>query len=316
MSEGGIERPKLSLSKRLLVIIYNHPAESFSVNQLLKFPTIRAFKPKRNSVIICLKRHWRDGRVERVRLADGVTWAYRLLRANESMAFIENSPDKPWLKVPPNPPNVTFQIQNRHRVTYLVHLSKDDLSMARSTGELRANKRTGGILLMRRKAFTLSVSAITGKGQIWLFNGWDAEIRRSFSPDFYAQLSLMVGNREGHEHISVPVEFMGRKIRVGGGYALWAGSHYAIELDVVGKEKDARKTEALELLTDQIKFNDTLLQIREDLDRLISHNRMVTDGLSKLADNESKIIEVLNNKVIAEQTYHAVSEDKGDISYG
>ena len=299
-----------------MVIIYNHPAESFSVNQLLKFPTIRAFKPKRNSVIICLKRHVNDGRVERVRLADGVTWSYRLLRANESMAFIENSPDKPWLKVPPNPPNVTFQIQNRHRVTYLVHLSKDDLSMARSTGELRANKRTGGIILMRRKAFTLSVSAITGKGQIWLFNGWDAEIRRSFSADFYAQLSLMVGNREGHEHISVPVEFMGRKIRVGGGYALWAGSHYAIELDVVGKEKDARKTEALELLTDQIKFNDTLLQIREDLDRLISHNRMVTDGLSKLAENESKIIEVLNNKMVAEQTYHAISEDKGDISYG
>jgi hypothetical protein len=137
----------------------------------------------------------------------------------------------------------------------------------------------------------------------------------------------MVGNREGQEHISVPVEFMGRKIRLGGGYALWAGSHYPIELDIVGKENDKRKTEALELLTDQAKFNDTLLQIRDDLDRLIEanrkqvdHNRFVSDGLSKLAENESKIVEILNTNNQKkpgpeEQPYQAPSEDERDYSY-
>jgi len=313
----------LSLSKRLLVILYNNPAEAYSVDQLIKFPTIRAFKPKRNTILICLKRHLRDGRIERLRLEDGRTWAYRLLRMNEALAFLNDDPNKPWLKVPPNPPELTFQIQNRHRVTYLVQLSKSDLEIAQTIGEMRVNKRTGGTLLLRHKAFTLSVSAVSGRGQIWLFNGWDAEIRRTFSSEFYQQLCAMVGNREGQEHISVPVEFMGRKIRLGGGYALWAGSHYPIELDIVGKENDKRKTEALELLTDQAKFNDTLLQIRDDLDRLIEinrkqmdHNHFVADGLTKLAENEAKIVEILNSKPKPEEPpYQAPSEDKGDYSY-
>jgi hypothetical protein len=242
---------------------------------------------------------------------------------NEALAFINDDPNKPWLKVPPNPPELTFQIQNRHRVTYLVQLSKSDLGVAQSVGEMRPNKRTGGTLLLRRKAFTLSVSAVSGRGQIWLFNGWEAEVRALLSQEFFQQLSTMVGNREGQEHISVPVEFMGRKIRLGGGYALWAGSHYPIELDIVGKENDRRKTEALEMLTDQTKFNDTLLQIRDDLDRLIDankkqvdHNRFVTDGLSKLAENESKIVEILNTKPKPEeQPYQAPSEVKEDYSY-
>jgi hypothetical protein len=294
------------------------------VSQLVKFPTIRALKPKRNTILISLRRHLKDGRIERVRLEGGKNWAYRLLRSNEALAFLNDDPNKSWLKVPPIPPEMSFQIQNRHRVTYLVQLSKSDLEVARSKSEMRANKRTGGTLLLRHKAFTLSVSAISGRGQIWLFSGWDAEVRRTFSAEFYQQLSTMVGNREGQEHISVPIEFMGRKIRLGGGYALWAGSHYPIELDIVGKENDKRKTEALAMLTDQAKFNDTLLQIRDDLDRLIDFSQKQTElnrkQMDQLVQNEAKIVTILNNntqpKPTPEPEYKPETVDERDISYG
>jgi len=285
----------LSLSKALLNILYNNPADAFTVDELLKFKVVRTFKPKRNTVLINLKRHLGNGFIEKMHLADGATWAYRVLKPAEAIAFIRGDDSKPWLKVPPNPPRVTFEIQNRHRVTYLVHLSKDDLEATKRTSEYRPNRRNGGAYLLKRKEFTLAVNAISGKGQIWLFNGWDAAVRRAFSAEFHQTLAKLVEGREGQEHFSVPVEYMNHKIRVGGSYLHLCGSHYPFEIDICGPEKDENKVKAVRMMVDQLEFNKVLLQIRDDLNALLAKNGAVEENLMQLAKNQADIVQVLNN---------------------
>jgi hypothetical protein len=258
-----------------------------------------------------------NGIIEKLRLADGKTWAYRLLKPTEAIAFIRSDKNKPWLKVPPYPPEVTFSIQNRHRVTYLIHLSKDDLETAKRIGDFKANKRNGGAYLLKRKEFTLAVSAVTGKGQIWLFNGWDAGVRRAFSAELHQTLVQLVGDREGQEHYSVPVEFMGRKIRVGGSYLHYCGSHYPFEIDICGPEKDQNKTKAVQMMTDQLEFNAVLLQIRDDLNALLSKNGMIEKDLMQLAKNQADIVQVLNhNNGTKEPEYKSPERVGHDPAFG
>lgn len=207
--------------------------------------------------------------------------------------------------MPPNPPELTFSIQNRHRVTYLVHLSKDDLETTKRVGDFKANTRNGGAYLLKRKEFTLSVNAVTGRGQIWLFNGWDAGIWRTFSPAFHETLVKLVGDREGQEHFSVPVEFKGRKIRIGGSYLHLCGSHYPFEIDICGPEKDQNKTRAVQMMTDQLEFNKVLLQIRDDLNVLLSRNGTMEKDLMELAKNQASIVQVLNHNGAKEPEYES-----------
>lgn len=295
--------------------MYNNPADAFTVDELIKFPVIRRRDPKRNTVRIYLKRHLTNGIIEKVRLADGKTWAYRVLKPVEAVAFIRGDKKKPWLKVPPNP-DVTFSIQNRHRVTYLVQLRKDDLEAMQRTAEYRPNRRNGGAYLLKRKEFTLSVNARTGKGQIWLFNGWDAAVRRIFSAEFHQTLAQLVGNREGQEHFSVPVEFMGKKVRIGGSYLQYCGSHYPFEIDICGPEKDKNKVQAVQMMTDFLEFNKVLLQIRDDLNALLARNSMIEKGMLELAKNQAGIVQVLHRTGQKEPEYKSQDQVEADPAYG
>lgn len=289
----GGEPLSLSLSKILLNLLYNNPAQSFTIDELLRFPVVKRRKAKRNTVRIQLERQRTNGLIEKVRLADGRTWAYRVKDPNAALSFIRNEASKPWVKVPPNPPEVSFEIQNRHRVTYLIHLSKEDLERVMELGQVAPNKRNGGLLLLRRKQFTLSVSVVTGRGQIWLFNGWDAEVRRVFSQAFCDNLVQMVSAREGQEHISVPVEFMGHKIRIGGSYLHLCGSHYPFEIDISGPEKDRNKVKAVQILTDQLEFAKVMLGIRDSIDAMLGRigNMEKTEG--ELAKNQADMVKIL-----------------------
>jgi hypothetical protein len=227
-------------------------------------------------------------------------------------AYIRGDSQKPWLRVPPSPQTTSFKIQDRHRLTYDLHLSKADLDRAKDMGELRPHPRNGGVVLVKRKEFVISANARTGNGQIWLFQGWDSALLRLFSPELHQALAQQVSEREGHEHISVPVEFLNRRIKVGGSDVVIAGSHYPLELDIQGPEKDMAKTRAVQLLTDQIGFNRLMLGIEESLNRLETGQQQVSANLLRVAEALDKLV---NGRKPEEQPYKAPSEDKRDYSY-
>ena len=296
----------------ILHVIYRHPAEALTIDQIMKFPGIASRQPKRKSVAKLVDRHLSLGFIERVRTKSNI-WGYRLLNPSWADAFIRGDANKPWLKVPPNPPEIAFRVQDRHRLTYDVRLSKPDLETVKGIGVFAENGRTGGQFTLKRKEFTLSVNARTGNGQAWLFQGWDAGLLKLFSPELHQSLAQQVSEREGHEHISVPVEFLNHRIKVGGSDVVIAGSHYPLELDIQGPEKDMKKTQAVQLLTDQIRFNRMMLGIEESLNLLQTGQQQVSVNLLRVAEALDKIV---NGKPKPEENpYQPPPNDKWDDFY-
>ncbi len=253
---------------------------------------------------------------------DGKTWGYRLLNPTWAIAFIQSDKSKPWLSLPPKPPEVSWQIQNKHRPVYDVQLTQGDFEKARQIGEFTPNPRNGGQVVVKRKEFTLSVNSRTGRGEVYLFQGWDAGILRYFSPEFHQFLANQVSQKSGREHISLPVEYVNNRIKVGGSDVVLAGSHYPIELDLQGLESDMKGKKIVQLLTDQMLFNRTIIGMEGSLDRMESGLVQLSGNLLKLAETQAKTNELLDRlingkpKPPEEQSYQSPSEDRYSNFYG
>lgn len=292
-----------------------------TLDQIMKTSGIAKRHPKRKSVAKELDRHIASGFIERTRMDDGKTWGYRLLNPSWAIAFIQGGKTKPWLSLPPKPPETSWQVQNRHRITYDIQLSNSDLEKARLIGELTANPRNGGQVVVKRKEFTLSINVRTGRGEAWLFQGWDAGILRYFSQELHQSLANQVSSKTGRDHISLPVEYVNNRIKVGGLDVVLAGSHYPIELDLQGLESDMKGKKIVQLLTDQMLFNRTIIGMEGSLDRMESGLVQLSGNLLKLAETQAKTNELLDKLINGrpkpeEQPYEPKTSDSGDYSYG
>ena len=292
-----------------------------TLDQIMKTSGIAKRQAKRKSVAKELDRHIASGFIERTRMDDGKTWGYRLLNPSWAIAFIQGGKTKPWLSLPPKPPETSWQVQNRHRVTYDIQLSSSDLEKARLIGELTANPRNGGQVVVKRKEFTLSINVRTGRGEAWLFQGWDAGILRYFSQELHQSLANQVSSKTGRDHISLPVEYVNNRIKVGGMDVVLAGSHYPIELDLQGLESDMKGKKIVQLLTDQMLFNRTIIGMEGSLDRMESGLVQLSGNLLKLAETQAKTNELLDKLINGrpkpeEQPYERTNVDPWDSFYG
>jgi len=303
----------------VLHVIYSRSGEVLTLDDILKASGIARRHPKRKSVAKELDRHIASGFVERVRMDDGKTWGFRLKNPSWAIAYIQGDKNKPWLSLPPKPPEVSWQLQNRHRPAYDLQLTQADFEKARQMGEFTPNARNGGQVVVKRKEFTLSVNARTGRGEIYLFQGWDAGILRYFSAELHQFLANQVSKKSGREHISLPVEYVNNRIKVGGSDVVLAGSHYPIELDLQGLESDMKGKKIVQLLTDQMLFNRTIIGMEGSLDRMESGLVQLSGNLLKLAETQAKTNELLdklvNGRKPEEPPYQPPSEDKRDYSY-
>ncbi len=251
---------------------------------------------------------------------DGKTWGYRLKNPSWAIAYIQGDRTKPWLSLPPHPPEVSWQVQNKHRLAYDVQLTQGDFEKARQIGEFSPNPRNGGQVVVKRKEFSLSVNARTGRGEVYLFQGWDAGILRYFSQEFHQFLANQVSQKSGREHISLPVEYVNNRIKVGGSDVVLAGSHYPIELDLQGLESDMKGKKIVQLLTDQMLFNRTIIGMEGSLDRMESGLVQLSGNLLKLAETQAKTNELLDKlingkKPEPEPPYTPPSEDDDSNFY-
>jgi len=306
----------LSLSKNILLIFYSNPAKTFTISDLMRNSGLERRSIKRKTLGISLKRLSQLGMIERIRLADNKSYAYRLMNPYLANAFIHGDKNKPWLKLPVKPISPGFAVENRHRVKYRIHLTKDELQTVSRIGEFRPNPRTGGIYLLKRKSYTLNVNAKTGKGEIFLFGGWEKELlldlgNRAYS---FVQEERTAGN--GLRHISLPVELLNKRIRVGGSDVLLAGSHYPIEFDIQGKENDESAIEIMNMLTDQMKFNETILTIKNSIQHMGKAISDLANNQVAIADGISKIANVLTGNISNEnKDYKPNGLSQDDYSY-
>ena len=305
----------------MLQVIYSRSGEVLTLDQILKSSGIAKRNPKRKSIAKELDRHLASGFIERTRMDDGKTWGYRLLNPSWAIAFIQGDKTKPWLSLPPKPPEVAWQIQDKHRLTYDVQLTQADFEKARQIGEFTPNPRNGGQVVVKRKEFTLSVNVRTGRGEAWLFQGWDAGILRYFSPELHQFLADQVSKKSGREHISLPVEYVNNRIKVGGMDVVLAGSHYPIELDLQGLQSDMKGKKIVQLLTDQMLFNRTIIGMEGSLGRIESGLVLLSGNLLKLAETQAKTNELLDRLINGkpkpdEQPYQPPAQDKYSNFYG
>ena len=284
-----------SLSKQVLVIFYNHPAEIFSINKLMRFPAIKRSSAPIDTVRRYCDRFFRIKILEKVSLDEVGRVGYRLSNSQDALTYINGEDTKPWLKLPPKPPEDAFPVENRHRVDYKVKLSPEELEIAEAIGKFRANSRTGGSILVRKKGYTLSVNARTGRGQIWLFLGWDSAILNDYGTRLHQEIAEQVEAQTGNRHISIPIEFVNKRIRVGGSDVVVAGSHYPIEFDIQGKESDQKVVKALQMLTDGAKFNRVLLGLEETLDYIRYQQDQQAQAVLKLAEAQLQSSELLSS---------------------
>ncbi len=263
----------------------------------MKASGIAKRKAKRKSVAKELDRHIASGFIEPVKMDDGRTKGFRLLNPTWAIAFIQGDKNKPWLSLPPKPPEVAWQVQNKHRLAYDFQLTQTDFEKAKLIGMFKPNERNGGQIVVKRKEFTLSVNARTGRGEAYLFQGWDAGVLRYFSPELHQFLANEVSNKTGREHISLPVEYVNNRIKVGGSDAVFAGSHYPIEIDLQGLQSDMKGKKIVQLLTDQMLFNRTIIGMEESLGRIESGLVLLSGNLLKLAEANSKTNELLDKLI-------------------
>lgn len=252
---------------------------------------------------------------------DGKTWGFRLKNPTWAIAYIQSDKNKPWLSLPPKPPETAWQVQDIHRKAYDVRLTRWDLDKAKEIGESTPNPRNGGQVVVKRKEFTLSVNSRTGRGEVYLFQGWDAGILRYFSQELHQSLADQVSKKTGREHISLPIEVANQRIKVGGSDVVIAGSHYPLELDLQGLESDVKGKKVVQLLTDQMLFNRTIIGIEGSLDRMESGLVQLSGNLLKLAETQAKTNELLdrliNGKPKPDDTpYKPTKEDSHDHFYG
>ena len=284
-----------SLAQQVLVLFYNHPAEIYSVDDLVKIRVIRNFDSPRQTIRRYCDRFFRIRLLEIISLGVNRNIGYRLNDAQSALAYINSEDTKPWLKLPPKPPEDAFPVENRHRVDYKVKLSPEELEIAEAIGKFRANSRTGGSILVRKKGYTLSVNARTGRGQIWLFLGWDSAILNDYGTRLHQEIAEQVEAQTGNRHISIPIEFVNKRIRVGGSDVVVAGSHYPIEFDIQGKESDQQVVKALQMLTDGAKFNRVLVGLEETLGYIKYQQDQQAQAVLKLAEAQLQSSELLSS---------------------
>lgn len=306
----------LSLSKNILLVFYSNPAKTFTINDLMKISGLVRRNLKRKTLGISLKRLSQLGMIERIRLADNRSYAYRLLNPYLANAYIHNDKNKPWLNLPLKPTSLGFATENRHRIKYRIQLTKDELQTVSKIAEFRKNPRTGGIYLLKQKSYTLNVNAKSGKGEIFLFAGWEKETLSDLGNRAYSFVQGERTARNGLRHISLPVELLNKRIRVGGSDVLIAGSHYPIEFDIQGKENDESAIEIMNMLTDQMKFNETILAIKNGIQHMDKAISDLANNQIAIADGISKIASVLTgNQPNENKGYKPNGLSQSDYSY-
>lgn len=284
LSSSGVVRvaKSLSLCQHLLLVIYNNPARVFSVEDLLRTLKPQRRNLKRKTVTTYLRRFLRWKLIEKVSLADHIHYGYRLYDAQLSNAYILGDDTKPWLKVTLNPPPPAFEVEYLHRIRYLLQLQPFELEIAKRYGQFKPNLRTGGSYVLTAREFILVANTRSGKGEIFLLNGWERAIYSMFGNRLASFLKNEVEEGHGRREISLPVEFVNKRIRVGGSDMVWGASHSPIEIDVQGPESDTKLVKALQMTTDATKFNAVILDIQETLS-------MIAKGMKALADNQSEL---------------------------
>lgn len=311
----------LSLSKHILVLFYNNPVRVFSVDEILKVPILRRRQLSRQTLNKCLRRFLKLKLIEKIILADHKTYGYRLLNAQLAHSYINADQTRPWLypqrKLTLKPPSCGFPQEFPHRVRYLLQLSKEELAVAKRFGEYRPNVRTGGSYVLNTREFCMVVNVRSGKGEIFLNSGWERAIFSMFGGRLASYLEYQVSEGKGRREISLPVEFKNKRIRVGGSEIVWAGSHAPIEIDVQGDESDTQVINALQLLTDSIKFNDTILRIDAKVTRLEEGLIKMADAFEKLRVVFEKMTNVFEKSAGTQEQPYAPTErnDNTDISY-
>ncbi|MBU1158838.1 MAG: hypothetical protein KKE24_05830 [Candidatus Thermoplasmatota archaeon] len=306
----------LSVTRRVLIILNNSPDKWFTIDHLIRNLSLESKKPRRNTVYKALARFETKGLIQRSGDArDELT--FRVKDSGSALSIIQNQSSRHWQKVPPTLGRAPFLTQNRHRVTYKVALSETDLEIAREVGEFRNGKQNRAMIVIKVPSMSLSISAASGKGQIWLRNGWEEAIRSFFSKELLDDLKNMVANREGHEHLSLPVELVNRRIRVGGSDVVLAGSHYPVEIDIQGPENDDDKTRVIKMLVDSTEFNKTLIETRNAQVKLSKSMKVIESELGALTKAMIQAVEILQS-INRNHAYHPISsspDSTPDISY-
>lgn len=284
--------------KKLLVIFYNRPADIFTLDKLLRFPTLKT--ASRKTISRYLIKGCKASLIEKVHLSQDQS-GYRARDPDRLRAYINGQTMTDWTKLPLKPER-PFLVMDRHRVTYSITLTESELAVVRQNGNFRPNDRTGGSITLTKREFTLVVNARSGRGQAWLRLGWDIALSRLLGSRLQADLSRQVEAQIGHRHISLPVEVANQRIALGGSSMLIAGSHYPMEIDLQGLENDDLAVKALEMATDSIKFNRAILDIVDNLSFLKHSQKSTESAIIALAEGFKSFASCqsdLNNRLSA-----------------
>jgi hypothetical protein len=226
----------MSIMKHLLVMFINNPGKQWTVDSLLGVPWVIEQNVKRGTIKEYLRRLHNQKLIDKLTLGRNKV-AYRLRDLNKSNQYLNGTLDH----LTPHPPAPLRPTTIRHRVTYLLQLSRDEIAQAKHIGKFHERKNSAGYYQVTTENFKMTVYLPKGKAEIFLFKepDWYAEFEHMFGYELAFALNEQVLNKMGNSGLAHPVTIMGDKIYVDDCLVRIGRSQLPLEIDVHGPEAKA-----------------------------------------------------------------------------
>ena len=302
----------------------------------------RRLQPKRNTVLIYLKRFGLKGIAERVNLPNDVV-GYRCASTHKALAYIEGRSEEYIENLTPQAPSQYDSTDIVHRLNYRLRLPKGSYEVAKKLGEYRKNGSTPAFYQIDKPSFRLMVYPPNGNSVIFLKGDWRKDIQVLFGKEMVKLMSKEI-DKGGHIGIAKdlpwkelydrPIQLINEKGQVAL-YRVARSQKKEGEVDIHRYENDDMakqfeqwwddkhfKADMLTALKRQQAFQDRVFQTLElygkEFGLLETNQVQVSENLLKLSQSQRQLVDslngFLNGKKPESQPYQAPSEDKADYS--
>ena len=224
----------LSVMKHILVLFINNPGKQFTTDNLLNTPILKRRYVTRCNINKSLERLHGLKLIDKINLGSRNV-AYKLRDMDKSRQYVAGTLEH----LTPHPPAPIRATTKRHRVTYLLQLSKSEIEDAERVGTTHKRNGSNDFYRVKTSNFNITVYVPSGKSQVFIYNEseWEGEFRQIFGDELTYALNEQVTHKMGNSGLAHPITTMGDKIYVDDCLVRIGRSQLPLEVDVHGPEQ-------------------------------------------------------------------------------
>jgi hypothetical protein len=292
--------------KHILVLFTNNPDKTFTVENLLFTHTLEKRGLKEGTAREYLTRLHKLKLIDKVKLGkNGV--GFKLRDLDGARKYINGTLEH----LTPHPPAPIREKTKRHRVTYLLQLSRDEIEQARRVGTFHARANSAGFYRVQNENFKMTTYLPSGKSEVFIYHEpeWRGEFEHIFGVELTYALEEQVLHKKGNSGLAHPITTMGDKIYVDDCLVRIGRSQLPLEIDVHGPE-DKVEGDVVPALWEDMRFRGLVINAVTEIK---DQNEIFSRAVNELATSHWEMGEAQNKALQEIKQSLAVLPTRDDI---